>query len=667
MPTNLQPFQENWQQNFAAYIGAYQEDRQSFIANLLPEHAVEFSVYQTLDVLARRYGFPAVQQALDPVQTIPSPVAGQPDGNWLKRTKMVGVNVRTIGSFWNVVNYALTLPAIHDSIHLLPIWEPGVVGSLYGMISWNINPEFFSQELHKIVAPLDTPEKQLKVVVNLLHLMGRTVGMDVIPHTDRFSEMVLSEPELFEWVQRAGAILTDSSETVTEQVKRAIADWVAEHRPEVAGQPFTPAVLFGEVHEYGLRLERRLSLIRYLVERGFETVPMTMGPPYRGLYSKPEEFVNDEYGQTWYEYGFRQPRPMSRVFGPLTRYKFYHTKNNDHTGELDFEEPNPVAWAYVCQQYFECQQRYNFDFMRGDMAHVQMRPGGVPAQIDDFYDPLRTIKRFIQTQGVTHFGFFAETFLAPPDTMGYGDELTHLEAIEAETTLGDLQSTVVNSADFLGRFRHYLDLAHTRRFAPSFTVMTADKDDPRFDEFYRTGNLARYFISLFLNELPSYVGLGFEVRNRHLERGLNEEYSKLYVFSIRDEAQTDKVTQGPYRWGQHTAQFQKILELRLLSDQIGPGIREQPVCWLMLPDPTGSQSVIAWTQRDRPAYVFVGNLDPQQPARHLTVPLFPDAAETLQCLHDTVEKAATDPVAHNGYHYPLPALQAGACRIYQVV
>lgn len=667
MPTTLQPFQLNWQQHFAGYIDAYQTGQQSFIANLLPENALDFSVYQTLDVLAKRYGFPAVQQALDPAQTVPSPVAGLPDGNWLKQTNMVGVNVRTIGSFWNVVNYALTLPAIHDSIHLLPIWEPGVVGSLYGMISWNINPEFFSQELHRVITPLDTPEKQLKVVINLLHLMGRTVGMDVIPHTDRFSEMVLCEPDLFEWVRRDGPVLIDTSEAVTEQVKRAISEWVAEHRPEGAGQPFTPVVLFGEVSEYGLRLERRLSLIRYLVERGFETVPMTMGPPYRGLFSKPDEWVIDEYGQRWYEYGFLEPQAMSRVFGPLTRYKFYHPKNNDHTGALDFEEPNALAWAYICQQYFDCQQRYNFDFMRGDMAHVQMRPEGVPALVDDFYDPLRTIKRFIQTQGVTHFGFFAETFLAPPDTMGYGDEITHLEAIEAETTLGDLQSTVVNSPDFLGRFRQYLDLAQTRRFVPSFTVMTADKDDPRFDSFYRTGNVARYFIGLFLTELPSYVGLGFEVRNLHEHRGENEEYSKLYVFSIRDEAQKAKVTRGPFRWGQNTAQFQKILSLRLLSDQIGPAIREQTVRWLLPPDPTGSQPVIAWTQRERPAYVFVVNLDPQQAVRHITLPPVRNDSEQLACLYDSTEETAQHSIRGNGYHDPLPVLKAGACRIYQVV
>lgn len=666
MPTIQQYFQQHWQPHHAVYTDAFKTGKQSFIPHLLPENAVQFTVYQTLEILAARYGFLAVQQALNPEHTVPSPVLGQPNGNWLKTSKVVGINVRTIGSFWNVVNYVLTLPSIHNCIHLLPIWEPGVVGSLYGMISWNINPEFFSPELQQVVHPLDTPEKQLKVVINLLHLMGRTVGMDVIPHTDRFSEMVLCEPDLFEWVRRDGPVLIDTTEMVSEQVKQAIRQWAVENRSLADGEAFTPETLFGSVHAYRERLERRLSLIQYLIERGFETVPMTMGPPYRGLYSKPDEFVVDEYGHRWYQYGFLKPQAMSRVFGPLTRYKFYYTKHDDYIGELDFDEPNSVAWAYVCQHYFDCQQRYNFDFMRGDMAHVQMRADGVPDQIDDFYDPLRTIKRFIQTQGVTYFAFFAETFLAPPDTMGYGDELDHLDAIEAETTLGDLQSTVVNSPNFLTRFRQYLDMARTRRFTPCFTVMTADKDDPRFDEFYRSGNLCRYFISLFLNDLPAYISLGFEVRNLHHERGANEEYSKLYVFVIRDESETDKVTHGPFQWGQNADQFQAIVEMRHWADRIGSAVFEKNVRWLFSPDSTGTQPVIAWTQQDDPTYVFVVNLNPEKPAQQAKLPVFSMDSESLNCVYDST--LATNPghvVDSSGQFFSIPELNPGACRIYE--
>lgn len=616
----------DWQLNHALYTDAYQSGRSSFITNLLPPGALSFSVYQTLDLLHKRLGNETLRRALNHTETIPGPVSGHPDGEWIKRSNMVGVNVRTIGSFWQVINYVLTLPACHDSIHLLPIWEPGVVGSLYGMVSWQINPEFFDVDLARYVPVLDTVEKQLKVVVNLLHAMGRTVGMDVIPHTDRFSEMVLACPSLFEWVRRDGDVIADHSGMVYKYVEEAIWQHL-KYTGAADGTPLTFAkdvffstdlsvltndkrlsILFGQPNDYGGRLQRRINLIRHLTKQGLETVPMTMGPPYRGLHIDPTDFVVDEYDQTWYQYAFDEPQAMSRVFGPLARYRFYESKDNNQNWEIDFDRPNYHAWAYLNEKVHECQQAYNFDFMRGDMAHVQMRPGGVPDMIGHYYDPLRAIKRYVRSNGAPHFAFFAETFLAPPDVMGYGDELDHLEAIEAESTLGDLQSVPVNSGEFRARFAEYYTYLKTRRVAPSFTIITADKDDPRFDEFYRTGNLFRYFVSLFLTDMPSYVSLGFELRNLHDERGENEEYSKLYVFQIGDDRQPDKVTHGPYVWGTNTEQFMSILRMRLFSEKIWSVIAGKETRWLVAPDDPKGADYIAWTHVEPTGYVFAASL-----------------------------------------------------------
>ena len=135
------------------------ETTEAIAYNLLPEQAMGLTAEETLHLLRRRLG-DAVDLALahagpgqparDAPQSLQSPVAGQPDGRWLRQSNMVGINVRTIGSFWNVVKYTLTLPHIHSSIHLLPIWEPGVVGSLYGISSWNLNTEFYSPELAQV-------------------------------------------------------------------------------------------------------------------------------------------------------------------------------------------------------------------------------------------------------------------------------------------------------------------------------------------------------------------------------------------------------------------------------------------------------------------------------------------------------------------------------------
>ena len=620
MPTTLDDLLTDWQQHNARYTDAYQSGRSSFISNVLPQTAVQFGVRQTLEILHKRLGNDVIRRALNPGETIDSPLKGYPDGSWLKRSNMVGINVRTIGSFWNVVNYALTLPASHDSIHLLPIWEPGVVGSLYGMVSWQINAEFFDTNLAQFVPALDTVEKQLKVVVNLLHAMGRTVGMDVIPHTDRFSEMVLTYPSLFEWVHRDGPRIIDHTSVVYRYAEEAIWQFLkyhgaadgsplsfgkavffsTDHPDGAAIQPHPiltddqrHRMLFGHLHDLRGRLRRRVELIRHLTAQGLETLPMTMAPPYRALHIDPNDFVTDEHDQIWYQYALDKPQAMSRVFGPLARYRFYESKDNNQQWELDFDRPNYPAWQYLSQKVYDCQRAYNFDFMRGDMAHVQMRPEGVPAMIGHYYDPLRFIKRYVRGNGVTHFAFFAETFLAPPDTMGYGNEDDHLDAIDADSTLGDLQSLVVGSEEFSRQFARYDELRLTRRFAPNFTVMTADKDDPRFDEFYRTGNLFRYFTALFLTDMPSYVGLGFEVRNRHETRGANEEYTKLYVFDISDDGQPDKVTHGLFVWGQNADQFAAIGRMRAFAEGIWPEIVGKETRWLVTPNTAGCD-YIAW-------------------------------------------------------------------------
>jgi hypothetical protein len=240
------------------------------------------------------------------------------------------------------------------------------------------------------------------------------------------------------------------------------------------------------------------------------------------------------------------------------------------------------------------------------MAHVQPRPEGVPSPIPTYYDPLSYIKRYIQTKGVTYFAFYAETFLAPPNEMGYGDELDHLEAIQAETTLGDLQASAVSSSEFKQKFIEYIELKQKRTFAPCLTMITADKDDPRFDSFYTHANHLRYFVGVFLADMPSYMSLGFESRNKHLMRGKNEEYSKLYVFQIQDDREVDKVTHGPFLWGQNGGQFAILNEMRTWADTYFVGFQGRKTRWLS--PLTSEQLYFVWTQEENPSFVFVAFL-----------------------------------------------------------
>jgi hypothetical protein len=274
--------------------------------------------------------------------------------------------------------------------------------------------------------------------------------------------------------------------------------------------------------------------------------------------------------------------------------------------------------------------------MRGDMSHVQMRPEGVPEQADPYYDPLGAVKLHIQ-QRVPYFAYFAESFLAPPGVMAYGDEVEHLAASQADTTLGDLQSMVVDSEVFLSNFQKYRNIHQAGIVIPNLTILTGDKDDPRFDEFYLYGNEARLFMGLFLADWPSYQGLGFEQRDPHPKPAPNEHYTKLYVFHLEEGP---KATHGPYQWGKNGMLFQRLLQIRQLADELLPKIAHTSTKWLLTPDVDAAIPVAAWTQADDPHYLFVVNLSGSKTAEELTIPL--PARKQIQLVFSSLEETVIE-------------------------
>ena len=590
------------------------------LLNLLPSDAAKQSVDKIFKLLEQQYE----EQLYSVFEKLnySSPLAKEQDCAWIRRARTVGINVRTIGSFWSVIPYSMTLPSAQQAVHLLPVFEPGVVSSLYGPTSWNINPEFFSQELFEVFPHLDTVEKQLSLVIGLLHLTGRVVGMDVIPHVDRYAEQSLANPGLFEWIRREDIKIGSHHADLYVDVYNILHDYLKQKGSATPGLdlPDSPTdffekwkeedrllLMFGAPDNHTGRLNRRKGMVELLYRAGLETLPATMGPPYRGIEVDPDpDAINtDEEGRIWRDYRFTSPGKFSRVFGPLARYRLYEPKNNNADWELDFNAPNIRAWDYVCNHYKQVQSAFDFDFMRGDMSHVQMRPEGTPPDPDRYYDLLAAVKLSILPEK-PYFGYFAESFLAPAGEMAYGDECDHLEGSLADSALGDLQSEPVGTSRFVSELARYVELLRTRKFAPNFTIMTADKDDPRFDRFYINGNETRYFIGLFLADMPSYMALGFECRDTHLSPAPNEHYTKLYVFR---EFRGPKAVSGPFVWGKNGQLYHNINRQKSLSEEIFSEIRESDTRWLAAPDHSGSGKVIAWTQDSDARYIFAANLD----------------------------------------------------------
>lgn len=116
--------------------------------------------------------------------------------------------------------------------------------------------------------------------------------------------------------------------------------------------------------------------------------------------------------------------------------------------------------------------------------------------------------------------------------------------------------------------------------------------------------------------MPSYTALGFEQRALNTTRNANETYSKLYVFEIGDDAQTDKVTHAPYQWGRNGTQFSELTRIKLFAENIWEHIAGRDVTWLIPIDATAQNKLIAW-QIQNPelggeTYTFIVNLDTQR-------------------------------------------------------
>ncbi|MFP4566655.1 MAG: hypothetical protein ACLFNX_09150, partial [Spirochaetaceae bacterium] len=427
-------------------------------------------------------------------------------------------------------------------------------------------------------------------------------------------------------------------------------------------------ILFGDIADREARDRRRGALARHIYRHGYEPVPATMAPPYRGIEVDPETHYEDADGHVWRDYRITEPQSMSRVFGPLARYKLYERLDDNRDWRIDFSRPREEVWAYVCRRYAEMQRSFGFDFMRGDMSHVQMRPEGVPEDIDERYDLLKAVRAHIRERnGAPYFGYFAETFISPRGIMAYGDEIDHLEACDADVTLGDLQSVPVGSEDFIRRLRWYRDIAEHRRVVPSFSIMTGDKDDPRFDSFYHAGNELRLFMGLFLTDMPSYMALGFECRDVHIGPAPNEHYTKLYVFQ---ETDGPKATTGPYRFGRNGNLFRTVTRIRLFAEEVLPEISGAPCRWLVPPDATAGQAHCAWTQAQEPRYLFVANADTSRAVENFNIPAGPAPAPdaTLIPVFSTVEGLTDAELAApgNGRAFRIRRLEPGEGRAYRI-
>lgn len=628
---------------------------QGFISTPLPPAMLAISAKDTITLLNQCLGPKVVAQALNvdtPTNLSPLAKTGVKDPRWIHQSHIVGMHPRVLGSFFNMVKYALTLSPEQDALHILPILEPDtdMYGnrSLYGPINWQLNAEFFDPGLAQAQPHLNTPEKQLKATVNLLHAMGKKVGIDMVQHTAVFSEVALANPDCFEWyltnathrrfinpVSRKTAHSPLNQDHVSDLVKPAILKFLETHHdpegkvipPSTLNQFFTAvpeaerlALLFGPPHQPKRREQRRKALINTLTEQGFLMASQPMVQPYR-----PMRLAHPTHN------GGKFPKLVTEGTNlglhTLTPFKLYHLHPD---GSLNLHQPNKLAWNYAIKHYKHLVDTYNFDFMRADMAHIQPWPD-IPYQ-NPYYHLYGSIKHAITTQK-PYFAYFGEDF--PSDNLGFRTHRgvpnteAHFKEARMDCALGYLPNAGIRETSETVRTTMY----HRRppQYSVTMTMMTADSDGTEFGgrwEAYNTtlGNTVRAFIGFFLP--PSYMGVGFELRgdvppplNPDSKRPLPKDMRALtHWFIIRGEGEA-------YQWGNNPEFYQQYTKLRQVLHTLAKPLQNREPMLL----PTNNAKLVAWVDRPRtnsasttnkkgesasssvPQYVFIVNSDLNAP------------------------------------------------------
>jgi len=483
--------------------------------NITPKECLDLSFEQSFDMLKQILPESELKKAFDVTASYPSPLVGHKNTKWSQTAKIIGINPRITGTYWGIIKYAMTFP--ENAVHIMPLWETGD-GSLYVQNSWDLNPEFFDKDLCRL--GFNTFESQLKLTVNILHALGKIVGFDTLPHVDNFSEIVILNPKLFEWVklndEKTAQILDIDYNSIYKEVENCIIDYLCapENLFSLSENKRKNIIFPANIDKF----IRRMELRKVIRDVGFEPIPVVEHAPMRPvLFDRIETLQQDN----WAVFKVKNKANHAKIIGSVTPYKWYKTADNGYPVKNAIEND---TWNYFIDKVYNFQKEYNFDFLRADMAHNQISHSHNEEK--DMKNPLEMwaiLKKQIQ-RIKPYFAAFAEAFY----TTYYIDGLQDMQNKDFDIVLGDMNFKNVDENyfnwidDFLTPFRENFS------FHPCVTIFTNDGDLPGHNQYFKSlkNNCIRYFISMFLN-LPSYMGMGYETRN--LEPELQQEFSNEYV------------------------------------------------------------------------------------------------------------------------------------------
>lgn len=503
-----------------------------------PADCLNLSFEQSVDILKKKISQKELDKAFDISKSYPSPIVNSKDTAWAKTAKIVGINPRITKTFWGIVKYAISFP--EEAIHIMPLWETGD-GSLYVQNSWKVNPEFLDDDLIKL--GFKTPESQLKLIINVLHAMGKIAGFDCLPHVDSFSEIVLSNPKYFEWIklnEEKTAQITDIDyNLIYKDVEEIIINHLnAPHNLFELDEEKRLNIIFPKNAD---NFERRMELRNVIREKGYETIPVVEHAPMRPVLF--DKIVNNG-SENWAEFKVPGKLKEAKIIGSVTPYKWYKIDKQGFPVKNGIEDD---VWDYFINHMTNFQREYNFDFLRADMAHNQIshshQENSTDYNMKEFWCVLKEKIR----EEKPYFVTFAEAFYGDY----YIDGIQDMENKNFDIVLGYMNFKDINEDyfnwlnDFLNPFRENFN------FSPCVTTFTNDCDLEINQHFFdnNQNNEMRFFLSLFLN-LPGYMGMGFETKS--LNPSNKNEFSNQYIRKQDED----------YVFGENNELFNFITQMR---------------------------------------------------------------------------------------------------------
>lgn len=635
--------QRNWTQNEGLSIKTFIDNKVSIVPNLLLDDTFKFLIGDITDILKKKLGdtfYTATNiesvnvNNFDLPKAIQSPQRLRQNGEWLKGVNIVSINVAKVGSFWDVLKYTLTLPKTHQAIHLNSIFEVFSKNNSFGYTeSWRIDTKFYSMELNRLIPHLDTVEKQLKAVVNLLHALGKTVGIDMTTYVNVHSEMVLSNPHLFEWVQRGNKI--SKGKDLQERVKDSIIQFLKQYCPayplatfpedkevffsDIYGEQRRNEILFGKPNQVKIRHRRIMDLSNFLLKQGYELLEI----------SKIDAV-----------------EPLKKSVS-LSQYKLYQG-NTEQRGLSSYHLKKETC-DYITKHYQQIQQNYAFDFMKVSISHTTSTLKTDRNQIRLFNDFAKVVKKDIQSAGNQHFAVFTDNYYTdnPPN---YLNETVY-DVIINETKI------VVSKADNSQKNKKSDEVIKKQNSVNSLKISVSNirrKPNTESAEL-------RLFKGIFITDVPSYTYYDEQssrIAANSFQQGFGNFMSKTNEYFINQYIKTTKKSPED-----------NALDIQRYANKIWETIEGKAVQWLIPPTSKTGNGIIAWTQKDRPTHIFIANTNKNALCIDVHIPNIKGLKnQQLRLDFSNYDFTNTEeiPINYDSLHYDIGRLFKDECRVYTV-